>query len=114
MLIGKHYKKHGYNCADFVSEWYKKQLGIKIPVINEFDRSFLVWMRKNFTDIKSPEENCLVLMVNPTGGYHIGIYYDYFVYHNFKPGKGYGSVCKWTIGSVKTYYSKVSFHKWSQ
>jgi len=114
MLVGKHYKKHGYNCADFVAEWYKKQLNVTIPVVNEFDRSFLVWMRKNFTDIKSPEEHCLVLMMNPGGGYHIGVYHDYGVYHNFKPNTGHGSVCKWTMGSIKTYYSKVSFHKWSQ
>ena len=114
MLVGKHYKKHGYNCANFVAEWYEKHLNVNIPIINEFDRSFLVWMRRNFTDIKSPVEHCLVLMVNLDGGYHIGVYHDYGVYHNYKPTVGYGSVVKWTIGSVNTYYSKVSYHKWLQ
>ena len=114
MLVGKHYKKHGYNCANFVAEWYEKHLNVNIPIINEFDRSFLVWMRRNFTSIQSPEEHCLVLMVNLDGGYHIGVYHDYGVYHNYKPTIGYGSVCKWTVGSVNTYYSRVSYHKWLQ
>lgn len=113
-LIGKHYKKNGYNCANLVAEWYAKHLGVNIPVIDEFDRSFMVWMRKNFTRIDSPEDHCLVLMTNPTGGNHIGVYYDYGVTHNFKPNTGHGSVCKWTIGSVQSYYPKVSFHKWLQ
>ena len=113
-MIGKHYVKHGYNCANFVADWYSERLNVNIPVINEFDRSFLVWMRKNFTDIPAPEDHCLVLMTNPTGGNHIGVYYDYGVYHNFKPNVGLGSVCKWTLGSINTYYPKVSFHKWLQ
>ena len=114
MLVGKHYKQHGYNCANFVADWYEKHLNVNIPVVDEFGRSFLVWMRKNFTDIKQPEDHCLVLMVNPFGGYYVGVYYDYGVYHNFKPNVGHGSVCKWTLGSVNAYYSKVSFHKWLQ
>jgi len=113
-VIGKHYVKHGYNCANFVAEWYATHLNVNIPVTNEFDRSFMVWMRKNFTDISTPEDHCLVLMTNPAGGSHIGIYYDYGVYHNFKPYAGLGSVCKWTLGSINTYYPKVSFHKWLQ
>lgn len=113
-MIGKHYIKHGYNCANFVADWYDEHLNVNIPVIKEFDRSFLVWMRRSFTDINAPEDHCLVLMVNPTGGNHVGVYYDYGVYHNFKPNTGKGSVCKWTLGSIHAYYPKVSFHKWLQ
>lgn len=113
-MIGKHYIKHGYNCANFVAEWYEKHLNVNIPVVKEFDRSFMVWMRRNFTPITAPEDHCLVLMTNPTGGSHIGVYHDYGVHHNFKPNIGKGSVCKWTLGSIHTYYPKVSFHKWSQ
>ena len=113
-MIGKHYVKHGYNCANFVADWYARHLNVTIPVVNEFDRSFMVWMRKNFTDISTPVDHCLVLMVNPTGGHHIGVYHDYGVHHNFKPCVGLGSVCKWTLGSINAYYPKVSFHKWSQ
>lgn len=112
--VGKHYTKHNYNCANFVSDWYRERLGIDIPVVNEFDRSFIVWMRKNFTGIKQPLNDCLVLMVNQDGSYHIGVYYDYGVYHNFKPSTGKGSVCKWSLSSVRTYYKEVNFYRWSQ
>ncbi len=112
--IGKKYCEKKYNCAHFVAEWYETRLNIQIPIINEFSLSFVMWLRRKFTHINKPENNCLVLMVNNDGSYHIGVYYDYGVYHNFKPSVGNGSVCKWTIGSVNTYYSKVSFHKWSK
>lgn len=112
--LGKHYDKERYNCAHFVAEYYRENLNIEIPVVNEFGLSFVAWLRRNFNAITSPENNCLVLMITHDGLYHIGVYYNYGVYHNFKPNKGHGSVCKWTVGSVNTYYSKVSFHKWSQ
>lgn len=112
--VGTRYIKNEYNCADFVADWYREKLGVNIPVINEFSRSFVIWMRKNFADIDEPEDNCLVLMVNLDGSYHVGVYYDFGVWHNFKPSIGNGSVCKWTLGSVKHYYKKVSFHKWSK
>ena len=112
--IGTHYRRDGYNCANFVSDWYRDRLGITIPVVNEFGRSFLVWMRKNFTDISLPEDNCLVLMINLDGSYHVGVYHQGFVHHNFKPSIGLGSVSAWVMSSVTSYYSKVSFHKWSQ
>lgn len=113
-LVGKHYHKNGYNCANLVAEWYRDKLGIEIPVVNEFGRSFLVWMRKHFVPADRPTDHCLVLMVNLDNSYHVGVYYDYGVYHNFKPSVGKGSVCKWSLGSVESYYVKVSFHKWSQ
>lgn len=112
--VGQHYIKDGYNCANFVSDWYRERLGVEIPVINEFSRSFLVWMRRNFTDVSVPFDNCLVLMVNGDDSYHVGVYHDGGVWHNFKPSVGHGSVCKWTLGSVKAYYKRVSFHKWSK
>lgn len=113
-LVGKHYNKEHYNCANFVAEWYDIHLGIKIPVINAFDRSFLVWMRKHFTKADQPSDHCLVLMTNIDGSYHVGVYHDYGVYHNFKPSQNPGSVCKWTLGSVENYYTNVSFYTWLQ
>lgn len=112
--VGKHYVKDRYNCANFVSEWYRDKLGIEIPVINEFSRSFLVWMRRNFTDITTPENNCLVLMITNEGTYHVGVYESGGVWHNFRPSRGHGAVCKWTLGSIKAHYKRVSFHKWSK
>ena len=116
MLIGKHYKEHGYNCANFVADWYKEKLNIEIPVVNEFDRSFLIWMRRNFDRVNKPEDHCLVLMINLDGSYHVGVYYDHGIYHNFQAKEGkHGSVVKWTSRTVKSYFrNKVYYAKWSQ
>ncbi|QGF20994.1 hypothetical protein PP409_gp28 [Vibrio phage Seahorse] len=113
-LVGKHYSKKNYNCAHFVSDWYKEKLGIEVPVINEFGLSFVVWMKRHFNEITKPCEHCLVLMINLDGSYHIGVYHDLGVWHNFNPSVGSGSVVKWTLGSVNSYYKKVSFHEWSK
>lgn len=113
-MIGRHYRKHSYNCANFVSDWYKEKLNIEIPVVNEFDRSFVVWMRRNFMDVIQPQENDLVLMVCRSGEYHIGVYHNYGVIHNYKTAKSHGSVCWDTLLAVKKNYQKVTFHRWSK
>lgn len=114
MLIGKHYNKKEYNCAHYVAEWYKERLDVSIVVENEFERSFLMWMRRHFADVKKPEDHCLVMMKQLDGSYHIGVYHNYRVHHNFKPVGGKGAVCSWTLGSIKSYYTEVSYHKWSK
>lgn len=113
-MIGKNYRKHTYNCANFVSDWYLEKLNIKIPVVNEFDRSFLAWMRKHFEQVDKPNENDLVLMVNRDGSNHIGVYHDYGVIHNYKPTVAHGSVCWNTLGSIRGNYTQVRFYRWSQ
>ena len=113
--IGSEYSIDNNNCAHFVAKWYKEN-GISdvIPTDNLFSRRFVVWMRKHFSEIKKPSNHSLVLMVNSDGSYHVGVYYQYMIVHNFKPAKGSGSVCKWTVGAVKAYYKEVRFYKWSQ
>lgn len=113
-MIGRHYSKHSYNCAHFVSDWYREKLGITVPVINEFDRSFVVWMRKHFSEIPKPKDHALVLMTNSDGGYHVGIYCENGVFHNFSDGVTSGAVCKWTLGTVINYYeNRVRYYEWS-
>lgn len=113
-MIGRKYRKHGYNCANFVSDWYLEKLNIEIPVVNEFGRSFVVWMRRNFIDVTQPMENDLVLMVSRDGSYHIGVYHDYGVIHNYKTSNSHGSVCWDTMGVIHRLYLEVSFHRWSE
>lgn len=112
-MIGTHYNEVSYNCAHFVASWYDKKLNIKIPVIDEFDLSFMRWMRKHFTQIDKPEDNCLVKM-KITNGVHIGVYSNNGVYHNYKIGNAKGSVVHWDLGVIKRNYEKVTFWKWSQ
>lgn len=112
-MIGKHYSETDYHCAHFLAEWYKEKLGIDVPIIDEFDLSFLRWMRKHFTQVKLPVENCLVKM-DKTGLIHVGVYADYGVYHNYKSGKANGAVVHWDTGVVKRNYEKVTYWIWSQ
>lgn len=107
-----HYSK-GYNCAHFVSDYYAG-LGIVIPVVNEFDTSFIVWMRRHFTRIDRPEEHALVLMVTDAGLYHVGVFHDWKVWHNYKPPVGSGSVIACELSAILRNYTKVSYWRWSE
>lgn len=112
-MIGIHYHPDNFNCAHFVAKWYLDKLNIEIPITDEFELSFVRWMRKHFVRIAKPEINCLVNMQSNNNS-HIGIYDDYGVYHNYKIGNAKGSVVHWDIGVVKRNYKKVTFWKWSQ
>ncbi len=114
MKIGTEYNKQNYNCAHYVADWYKEKLKIEIPVDDVFDRRFVVWMRSNFEQVAQPSDHSLVLMVNHDDTYHIGVYYNFRIYHNFKPAIGNGSVCNWTMGAVQAYFKQVRFYQWSQ
>lgn len=114
-MIGKHYSYSDYNCAHFVSEWFLVNKGIEIPVINEFGMSFLVWMRRHFTEIKNPKNGCLVYMQLYDDKKHVGVYNDGYVIHNYKASiRSCGAVCKVTTGQVEREYKKVSYWQWSK
>ncbi|MCP4984690.1 MAG: hypothetical protein GY928_01115 [Colwellia sp.] len=112
-MIGRHYDLKNYNCAHFVADWYRTKMNIEIPIIDEFDISFLRWMRQHFTSINKPEENSVVYMVSNSGT-HIGVFADNGVYHNYQTGKAKGAVVHWDLGVIIRNYNKVSFWKWSQ
>ena len=112
-MIGEHYHYKDFNCAHFVAKWYSERLNINIPIHNEFELSFLKWMRKHFVEINKPEANCLVYMHTDNNS-HIGVYFDYGVYHNYKIGNAKGSVVHWDIGVVTRNYKKVTYWKWLQ
>ncbi len=111
-MIGKHYSIKDYHCAHFLAEWYETRLGVTIPIVGEFEVSFMRWMRKHFTQIDNPVDNCLVYMYkNKTA--HVGVYFDYGVYHNYKPARSAGAVVHWDLGVVKRNFEKVSYWQWS-
>lgn len=115
LAVGSEYSTEKNNCAHYVAEWFKAHnISDSIPTDDLFSRRFVVWMRKHFAEIKKPEDHSLVLMVNSDGSYHVGVYFKFMVNHNFKPSKGSGSVCKWTLSAVHSYYKEVRFYKWSQ
>lgn len=108
------YDRKTNNCAHFVSKWYREKLDIEIEVKNEFELSFIRWMRRHFSRVSKPQNHDLVYMINVDGTTHIGVYYNHLVHHNFKPLDGEGSVCKWTLLAVKQYFPEVSFGRWSE
>lgn len=110
-MIGRHYRRNDYNCAHFVADYYREKLGVEIPVINEFDRSFIKWMRQHFTQVEKPVENCLVYMIQDKQS-HIGVYADHGVYHNYKPMASLGSVVHSQLGAIKRTYTQVSYWTW--
>jgi hypothetical protein len=112
-MIGRHYKKN-YHCAHFFADWYRENLGIEIPVINEYSLSFVFWLRRHFTQIDQPEENCLVKMTTPTGGAHVGVFSDFAVWHNYKVNNTNGAVCRDPVGIIQRVYSEVTFWRWSE
>lgn len=112
-MIGKHYNLQGYHCAHFLSEWYEVKLGITVPVVDEFELSFVRWMRKHFTQVSNPVENCLVNMTK-MGTRHVGVYADNGVYHNYKPGHKHGAVVHWDLGVIKRNYDEVTYWIWSE
>jgi len=115
MKIGIHYNHNSYNCAHYVGEWYEKNLGIKIPVVNEFDRSFAKWLLSNFTEVKQPVYGDLTVMVNQDGSRHVGVYVDNHILHNYQPDNvKHGSVCETPLSLIKRRYKKVSYHRWSK
>lgn len=111
-MIGRHYRDD-YNCGHFVSDFYREKLGIEIPTDNQFDISFVRWLRHNFKQVDKPVENCLVRMNNRRCN-HIGVYADYGVYHNYKANNKHGAVVHWTLGVVKRNYEKVTYWIWSK
>jgi hypothetical protein len=108
-----HYNYEHYNCAHFVATWYAEKLGIEMPVTNQFELSFVRWMRNHFIRIDTPVENCLVYMKSH-GTSHVGVFSDYGVFHNLKCGNAKGAVVHWDLGVVKRNYEKVSYWLWSQ
>ena len=111
--IGRNYDPSDYNCAHFLADWYRDKLGIEIPTGSVWELSFAVWLRRHFTEIPEPVENCVVLMTT-FGMRHIGVYSRYGVYHNYRAGKSHGSVVHWELGLVKRNYQQVSFWQWSK
>lgn len=112
-MIGKHYSIN-YNCAHFVSEWYKDKLNIEIPNTGHFELSFVRWLRDNFTQVDKPVENCMVRMVKNKVS-HIGVYADDGVYHNYKPVTvSNGAVVHWPLGVTQRNYDEVSYWLWSK
>ena len=108
-MIGRHYDHDEYNCAHFVADWYRQKFNIDFPTGDTFSRGFALWIRRHFEPLNSPEQNCLVVAEQTDGSLHVGVYDNYNVLHNYKAGDRKGGVCRWSLGSMKRTYKKITF-----
>lgn len=78
-----------YNCSHFVAEYYAAR-GITVPsgTRSEWGLRFIRWMRRCFTRVDRPAQDCLVLIkYRGHGSFHVGVYDDGMVTHNHRIGQ---------------------------
>jgi len=113
-FIGKHYSKE-YDCASFVSEWFKVRLGIELPDFRGGKMAQVRWLRNNFTPVDEATDNCIVYMRTITDKMHVGVYYNGYVYHNNGTGEvgTHGAVVATKLTVIKNNFYNIRFGKWS-
>lgn len=105
------YSKSIYNCAHYAVEEHNKMHGTSIE-IEEGDAwqvSFIRFMRKQFKPIDKPKEGCLVVMKTVDDSFHVGIYKDFAVHHNYNFGSS-GCVIISDMGSIRAEFKRVRFY----
>lgn len=109
-MIGYH--KHRFNCAHYaIGEMNRLHgTGIKISEGQEWQASFLPYLRNYFKPSKTPVNNCLVVMSQGDDSLHLGVYRDYSVHHNYKPFDCAGCVIISDMGTIRAEYKRVRFY----
>lgn len=108
---------HEYNCASYAIDRINEihGAGIKVGRGTEWQAAFLPYLRRWFTPIDLPNENCLVVMKALDGCLHLGIYRNYLVEHNYKPQCGAGCVIKSDLGTIRCEFNKrVRFYAYNK
>jgi hypothetical protein len=106
MLI---YSKEKYNCAHHAIRRINERLGCNIHWSegDEWQVEFVRNLRKNFKPIPTPHENCLVVMTCYLGEFHLGIYRNYMVEHNYVD-----SVILSDIGTINEEFKRVRYYEY--
>lgn len=109
------YNKESYNCAHHAIAVINSAVGSNIHFSDgdEWQVEFLRKLKKEFTRIKKPVDNCLVVMNDLTGGFHLGVYNNFQVEHNYNPMTGAGSVVKSDLGTIRTHYKRIRFYDYN-
>jgi hypothetical protein len=97
-----------YNCASYAVERLNELHGLDIKVGkgNEWQASFIPFMRKYFKPSPVKVEGCLVVMTALNGCMHLGVYENYMITHNYKTSGGAGSVIKSDLGTIRTEFKE--------
>jgi len=108
-MIG--YKKD-YNCSQHAVSLINKSCGAEFNISagEEWQVDFIRMLRDRFKPIKKPKENCLVVMNDMSGSFHLGVYHDFMIEHNYKPLSGSGHVIMSDIGTIRSLFKRVRFY----
>ena len=91
-MIGDRYDIDTWNCVHEVMQWYDKHGCpdvMKPSDVSEWGVRFVLWMRRHFTPICTPEQGALIVMRNKyTGGLHVGVWDKGMVHHCYQPLTG--------------------------
>ena len=72
---------------------------------DEWQVGFLSVLRKLFEPISEPVNGCLVVMNGYCGGFHLGVYNNYAVEHNYECG-----VIISDLGTITAEFKRVRFY----
>lgn len=107
------YDKERNNCAHHAVRRLNEIWDMSIVFANgdEWQRDFVIMLRKQFTPVTKPSEGCLVVMDQGDGSQHLGVFTDWCIEHNFEPlTGGSGCVIISDIGVINGLYSKVRYY----
>jgi len=104
------YDKQKYNCAHHainrINECHNTD--IHFADGDEWQVSFIRMMRKRFTEVSKPVNNCLVVMTS-RGVFHLGFFTNWMIEHNYNTG-GNGSVILSDIGTINSDFERVRYY----
>ncbi len=106
MLI---YDKHRYNCAHHAIRRINELVGCNIHWSDgdEWQVEFVRTLRETFTPLKTPTNNCLVVMTDQLGAFHLGVYRNYMVEHNYVD-----NVILSDLGTIKEEFKRVRYYEY--
>ncbi|AZU97855.1 hypothetical protein [Vibrio phage LP.2] len=109
-MIGYH--KDNWNCAHEAVDRINKLHGLSIRFDSgqEWQASFLPYLREYFKPVRFPVDKCLVVMTQQDGSLHLGTYESYGVRHNYKPIDSAGCVIISDMGTIRSEYKRVRYY----
>lgn len=106
MLI---YDKRRYNCAHHAIRRINEIFGCDIHWSegDEWQVEFIRTLRDTFTPIKIPHDGCLVVMTCYLGSFHLGVYRNYMIEHNYVD-----NVIMSDIGTINEEFKRVRYYEY--
>lgn len=105
------YNRENYNCAHHavkrLNDWHGCNIAFADGDVWQVD--FIKMLRKEFKPVKRPVNKCLVVMV-AHGQFHLGVYDNFTVEHNYNADGMAGSVILNDMGTIRSEFERVRFY----